>query len=119
MEYLASSIWIKSLFISFILSVLTIKLSLLIINKTKTIDTPNKRSNHSIPTPKGAGIGLVLSFLIIYYMFFSINDLIFTTSVTLISLVSFNDNKHVSIIYRLIIQMILALLVLLFMGASN
>ena len=115
MEYLASSIWIKSLFISFILSVLTIKLSLLIINKTKTIDTPNKRSNHSIPTPKGAGIGLVLSFLIIYYMFFSINDLIFTTSVALISLISFiNDNKHVSIIYRLTIQMILALLVLLY-----
>ena len=114
MEYLASSIWIKSLFISFIISVLTIKLSLLIINKTKTIDTPNKRSNHSIPTPKGAGIGLVLSFLIIYYIFFSINDLIFTTCVALLSLISFiNDNKHVSIIYRLIIQIILALLVLL------
>ena len=114
MEYLASSIWIKSLFISFILSVLTIKLSLLIINKTKTIDTPNKRSNHSIPTPKGAGIGLALSFLIIYYMFFSINDFIFTTSVALLSLISFiNDNKHVPIIYRLTIQIILALLVLL------
>ena len=38
MEYLASSIWIKSLFISFIISVLTIKLSLIIINKTKTIE---------------------------------------------------------------------------------
>ena len=114
MEYLASSIWIKSLFISFIISVLTIKLSLIIINKTKTIDTPNKRSNHSIPTPKGAGIGLALSFLIIYYMFFSINDFIFTTSVALLSLISFiNDNKHVPIIYRLTIQMILALLVLL------
>ena len=47
-------------------------------------------------------------------MFFSINDFIFTTSVALLSLISFiNDNKNISIIYRLIIQMILALLVLL------
>ena len=60
MEYLASSIWIKSLFISFIISVLTIKLSLIIINKTKTIDTHNKTSKHCITTPKGAGIGLIL-----------------------------------------------------------
>ena len=40
---------------------------------------------------------------------YSINDLIFTTSVAVLSLISFiNDNKHVSTIYRLMIQMILA-----------
>ena len=81
MENLLSFLWLISIFVSFCISLVTIKLSIKILYKTKTIDIPNKRSNHNIPTPKGAGIGLIASLLIIYYYFFPINDFIFTISI--------------------------------------
>lgn len=115
MEYFIPSIWITSLLLTFMISIFTIKLSLRIISKTKTIDTPNKRSNHNAPTPKGAGIGIILSFLIIYFIFIPLNDIVFACSITLLCLISFiNDNKHISIIYRLLIHIILTLFVLVF-----
>lgn len=113
MEYITSSIWITSIILSFVISLITIKLSLLIIAKTKTMDTPNERSNHITPIPKGAGIGIILSLLILYYIFFPINDFIFTFSVSLLCVISFiNDNKNISILIRLITHIILALFVI-------
>ncbi len=115
MEYLITSTWATSLIISFFISVLTIKFSLIIIAKTNTIDTPNERSNHFDPTPKGAGIGIILSLLIVYYIFLPINDLIFTSSILSLCLMSFiNDNINISIIFRLFIHILLSLFVLMF-----
>ena len=113
MENLISFSWLISVFISFCISLVTIKLSIKILDKTQTIDIPNKRSNHNVPTPKGAGIGLIASLLIIYYLFFPINDFIFTISIFLLCVTSFiNDNKQISIALRLFIQTILAFIII-------
>ena len=64
MENLISFSWLISVFISFCISLVTIKLSIKILGKTQTIDIPNKRSNHNLPTPKGAGIGLIVGIII-------------------------------------------------------
>ena len=32
---------------------------------TNLLDTPNERSSHTVPTPRGGGVGIVLSFLAI------------------------------------------------------
>jgi len=37
--------------------------------KLNLIDIPNKRSSHTSPTPRGAGIGIFLSFFIIFLLF--------------------------------------------------
>ena len=110
---LISFSWLISIFISFCISLVTIKLSIKILDKTQTIDIPNKRSNHNVPTPKGAGIGLIASLLIMYYLFFPINDFIFTISIFLLCVMSFiNDNKQISIALRLFIQTILAFIII-------
>ena len=115
MEYLITSTWITSFIISFFISILTIKFSLIVISKTNTIDTPNERSNHINPTPKGAGIGIIISLLIVYYIFLPANDLIFTLSVLLLCFISFiNDNINISIILRLLTHVLLSLFVLFF-----
>ena len=78
------------------------------VEKTKTLDIPNERSNHDLPTPKGAGIGIIAALLIIYYIFFPITDFIFPISIFLLCIISFiNDNKQISIFIRLVIQIIL------------
>ncbi|MFP6779102.1 MAG: glycosyltransferase family 4 protein [Alphaproteobacteria bacterium] len=113
MENLTSLSWLISVFLSFFISVITIKISIRILGKTKTIDIPNKRSNHNIPTPKGAGIGVIASLLIMYYIFFPITDFIFTICVFLLCVMSFiNDNKQILIAFRLFIQTILAFIVI-------
>ncbi|RZK14581.1 MAG: glycosyl transferase, partial [Flavobacterium sp.] len=32
------------------------------------IDTPNERSSHSIPTPRGGGVAVVVSYLIVLFI---------------------------------------------------
>jgi UDP-N-acetylmuramyl pentapeptide phosphotransferase/UDP-N-acetylglucosamine-1-phosphate transferase len=114
-EKLTSLTWIISIFLSFLISLLTIKLAIKILAKTKTIDIPNERSNHIRPTPKGAGIGIIASLLIVYYIFFPITDFIFSVSILLLCIISFiNDNKQISIFIRLLIQIILAIIVLFY-----
>ncbi len=115
MENLTSLIWIVSIISSFFISLITIKLSIKILEKTKTLDIPNERSNHDLPTPKGAGIGIIAALLIIYYIFFPITDFIFPISIFFLCIISFiNDNKQISIFIRLVIQIILAMIVLSF-----
>ena len=104
-------IWPISFIMSFIISLITIKTSLRFL--TKTIDIPNQRSSHSRPTPKGAGLGIIATLLIVYYTFFPLTDFYFIGSVLVLTILSFiNDNKQLSIIIRLIIQMTLAIIVL-------
>ena len=112
MENFASLPWLVSIFTSFLISLITIKLSIKILAKTKTIDTPNERSNHNIPKLKGAGIGLIATLIIIYYVFFPITDVVFTSSILFLCIISFiNDNKQISITIRLLVQILLALIV--------
>jgi UDP-N-acetylmuramyl pentapeptide phosphotransferase/UDP-N-acetylglucosamine-1-phosphate transferase len=107
--------WPVSFIMSFIISLVTIKTTILFLKKTKTIDIPNERSSHIIPTPKGAGLGVIATLLIVYYTFFPLTDFWLMSSILIITTISFlNDNKQVSIIIRLIIQMVLTIIVLNF-----
>jgi UDP-N-acetylmuramyl pentapeptide phosphotransferase/UDP-N-acetylglucosamine-1-phosphate transferase len=107
--------WPVSFIMSFIISLVTIKTTIQFLKKTKTIDIPNERSSHIIPTPKGAGLGVIATLLIVYYTFFPLTDFWLMSSILIITTISFlNDNKQVSIIIRLIIQMVLTIIVLNF-----
>jgi UDP-N-acetylmuramyl pentapeptide phosphotransferase/UDP-N-acetylglucosamine-1-phosphate transferase len=111
----ASYIWPTSFILSFMISLLTIKISIKILSKTKTLDIPNERSNHNAPIIKGAGIGIITTFMMLYYIYFPITDQIVTISLGLLCLLSFiNDNRQISIIIRLLIQIICSFLVIKF-----
>ncbi|MEA2111209.1 MAG: MraY family glycosyltransferase [Campylobacterota bacterium] len=61
-------IYLESLF-TFLLSLLLIKGVILLSKKYQLIDNPNERSVHRIPMPTSAGIGVILSVLIIVTLF--------------------------------------------------
>ncbi len=62
-------LYISIFFFSFLLTLIVRKIAL----KKKIIDIPNERSSHSIPTPRGGGIALVLAWYIglVYELFFN------------------------------------------------
>ena len=108
-------IWPISFLMSFFISLITIKLSINFLSKTKTVDIPNKRSSHNMPTPKGAGLGIIATLFIVYYTFFPITDFVFMGSILILTILSFiNDNKQISIVFRLITQMTLTIIILNF-----
>ena len=115
MDKLIYVFWLMSFIMSFIISLITIRAAIQFLKKTKTIDTPNERSSHNVPTPKGAGLGIIATLLIVYYTFLPLTDFWLMGSVLIMTILSFlNDNKQISIIIRLIIQMVLTIIVLNF-----
>src|SRR3989337_3864184 len=58
-----------TILISFLLSVLTASIISQVGSKTALVDHPNYRSSHSLPTPRGGGIGIWLAFVIIGFFF--------------------------------------------------
>lgn len=74
------------------------------------IDLPNHRSSHTMPTPKGGGIGILLAFLL-GSIFFDINPL-FWSAALLLSLTSLiGDRIEIPPKWRLVVQFFSALLV--------
>ena len=115
MDELIYFFWPISFLMSFFISLITIKIAVKFLSKTNTIDIPNERSSHNNPTPKGAGLGIIATLLIVYYSFFPITDFLFTGSILILTILSFiNDNKQISIVIRLITQMVLTIIVLNF-----
>lgn len=108
--------FLLSVFSSFIVSKLGLKFSL--------IDAPNQRSSHSNPTPRGGGIGICLSFILVPFLLLSPYSSRFT-EFTIIAgfagLLGFiEDRFKLSYKFRLLIQLILsALVVLLFSESSS
>ncbi|MCU7835154.1 MAG: glycosyltransferase family 4 protein [gamma proteobacterium symbiont of Taylorina sp.] len=78
--------------------------------KNNIIDTPNERSSHSIPTPRGGGLAIVLSFyfaLISFFLTDSIEITIFygLLGLSSIAIIGFiDDHNHVPARYRLLIH---------------
>src|SRR3990172_9627848 len=62
-----------TILLSFLLSVLTASIISQVGSKTALVDHPNYRSSHSLPTPRGGGIGIWLAFVIIGVFFFKDN----------------------------------------------
>jgi len=90
-----------------------IKICIPILKKINAIDTPNVRSSHSIPTPKGAGIAIIISLLLLFYFFFPKENNIFLISMIIITLMSFyNDYKQLSVLLRLSFQSLILIFIL-------
>lgn len=73
------------------------------------VDTPSSRSSHSIPTPKGGGIGILFAFVtgcVIYDL-----DALFYLPATALSLLSLlGDRIHIPLTIRLVVQFAAAFL---------
>ena len=91
---------------------------------TDLLDMPNDRSSHTIPTPRGGGIAVVLSFLI-----FLIPVSVFYTEITsrflfalvgagcLVAFIGFmDDHGNISALWRLIVHFSAAVWALLWFG---
>lgn len=75
------------------------------------LDSPSFRSSHSLPTPKGGGIGILGAF-IFGCLVFRLNYL-FCLSITFISLLSLlGDRTHISPIIRLFLQFSTAFIII-------
>jgi len=84
--------------------------------KTNIIDNPNERSSHSVPTPRGGGIAVVLSYLLglaILSYFNSISIHIGVTVIlagSVIALLGFLDDRgHINSMLRLAVHFLMAI----------
>lgn len=95
--------------------------------KKDITDVPTDRSSHSIPTPRGGGLGFVLISLIAFIIFFAwqgilSSDAYLTFLITLgiiASLGWFDDKNDLSAITRFAIQVISAAIILFFVGGLD
>ena len=75
------------------------------------LDIPNDRSSHSLPTPRGGGIGILLSFIIA--SFASGTSLLLWLPIVFVALVSlFDDKLNLTFRIRLLFQFGAALVIL-------
>ena len=108
--------WILILFVcSFLLTGLCRLYAL----RVEMLDIPNARSSHTIPTPRGGGVGLVLTFLLGSLILIRYSPLPTTlivgtlTACSLVAIVGFiDDHYHLSAILRLSVHVIASALLL-------
>lgn len=106
---MSSHILIFSFFVSLIINIIAIRAIIPFLISRKFVDLPNERSSHSNPTPKGAGIIIVTSFVIMWHLAFGLKFwyLGISLCITCLALVSLiNDRKSLTPILRLFFQMI-------------
>lgn len=81
--------------------------------KNNVIDTVNERSSHTTPTPRGGGLGFVITFsLMLVYLAFqqqlswSLTGIIIVTSLAVAIIGFIDDHQHVSAKIRLIVHLV-------------
>ena len=88
--------------------------------KKKFLDQPNQRSSHSIPTPRGGGLSIVIVFLVSISLNYSLlNETAWALigSGILVAVVGFFDDKaHIAARWRLLSHFFAAFGVLFFLG---
>jgi len=90
--------------------------------KNNLLDIPNKRSSHIVPTPKGGGIAIVLSFYLALIIFFLLDEIKISVfygllGIAIVAIIGFyDDKKHIPAVYRLIIHFIAAIWACLWLG---
>src|SRR3990167_7548600 len=73
------------------------------------IDNPNERSSHSIVTPRGGGVGIWLSFLVVGFLLIDPNYRLLIFVVGCIGLLGLiNDRFEIPSKVRLLLQLILS-----------
>jgi UDP-N-acetylmuramyl pentapeptide phosphotransferase/UDP-N-acetylglucosamine-1-phosphate transferase len=89
--------------------------------KNKILDVPNERSSHSVPTPRGGGLVIVLTSLFAYIVYSKITGRHFSGSyllgASIIALVSWLDDLlTISFVWRFLIQSLSAVLIVSTLG---
>lgn len=109
--------------IFFVVSVMLTYLLRVYALKNNIIDTPNSRSSHVIPTPRGGGVAIVVSFLIGMMLFYFQGYLALLPAVGLIisggviALVGFwDDHGHIAARWRLLAHFSAAAFLLFCLG---
>lgn len=94
--------------------------------KKNIIDNPNERSSHSIPTPRGGGVAVVVSYilgvmLLIYLDYLSQHvGLTLIVSGFIIALLGFfDDHGHINSMFRLAIHFMVAIGVVVSLGGFS
>lgn len=110
--------------ISFSIALLTVKWLKDYLRKKGVIDIPNQRSSHHIPTPRGGGIGILVSFFLASFLAYSLGFALpgweFFTAIFLISITGFFDDRFDLPVYiRLFFHLSAALLVIFITGGFH
>ena len=91
--------------------------------KKNIIDTPNERSSHSVPTPRGGGVAVVCSYLLALAVLMYTHQLTLHIGLTLmaagfvIALLGFlDDHGHINSMLRLAIHFFVAIGVVISLG---
>ena len=111
--------------ILFILSLIITYLVRVFALRHKILDIPNERSSHSVPTPRGGGVAIVLSWYIGITIFFIWNlidkSLYFALlSGSILAIISLLDDLiSIRPVIRLLIQAITAVIAFVFLGGIN
>lgn len=112
--------------IFFVLSFVLTYLMRMYALKKNIIDNPNERSSHSIPTPRGGGVAVVVSFLLGLTLLISLENLSLSTGLILIAasftiaLLGFlDDHGHINALVRLAVHFIVAIGVVVALGGFS
>lgn len=91
--------------------------------KRNIIDNPNDRSSHSVPTPRGGGVAIVVSYLaalsiLMFYNVLALNTgLVLVGAGLVIALIGFlDDHGHINSMLRLFIHFLVAIGVVVSLG---
>lgn len=92
--------------------------------KHNVIDRPNQRSSHSVPTPRGGGVAIVLTFLAALVWFYYIHTLTlniflgFFIPGVIVAVIGFlDDHGHIAARWRLLMHFLAAVIGLYYLGS--
>lgn len=94
--------------------------------KKNIIDNPNERSSHTIPTPRGGGVSIVITFLLVLVGLIVSHQLEVTTGLILVAaglgvavLGFLDDHGHINSMLRLAIHFVIAISTVFFLGGFS
>jgi len=94
--------------------------------KKNIIDNPNERSSHTIPTPRGGGVSIVITFLLVLVGLMISHQLQLTTGLILVAaglgvavLGFLDDHGHINSMLRLAIHFLIAIGAVSFLGGFS
>jgi len=94
--------------------------------KKNIIDNPNERSSHTVPTPRGGGVSIVITFLLVLVGLMISHQLQLTTGTILVStglgvavLGFLDDHGHINSMLRLAIHFLIAIGAVFFLGGFS
>ncbi len=94
--------------------------------KKNIIDNPNERSSHTVPTPRGGGVSIVITFLLVLVGLMISHQLQLTMGLILVAaglgvavLGFLDDHGHINSMLRLVIHFLIAIGAVSFLGGFS